>query len=36
LEPKRHISLRFVISTLRKKREGWGTRDLVATWIFQF
>jgi hypothetical protein len=24
------ISLRFVEPTLRKEREGWGTRNLVA------
>jgi hypothetical protein len=30
LGPNRHISLRFVVPTLRKKREGWGTRDFVA------
>jgi hypothetical protein len=30
LEPHRHIALRFVVPTLRKKREGWGTRKFVA------
>src|ERR1700723_96341 len=30
LEPK-HISLRLVVPTLRKKREGWGTRSFVTT-----
>jgi hypothetical protein len=30
LGPNRHISLRFVVPTLRQKREGWATRSSVA------
>jgi hypothetical protein len=30
LKPDGHLSLRFVVPTLRKKREGWGTRNFVA------
>jgi hypothetical protein len=33
LEPNRHISLKFVVPTLRKKREGWSARNSVATWV---
>ena len=31
VEPKRSISLRSTVPTLRKKREGWGTGGFVTT-----
>jgi hypothetical protein len=30
LEPNKHSLLRFVVPTLRKEREGWGTLNFVV------